>query len=91
MLGVTINKVFSKTHVLLKTTILNKTQNHTERQKFQQDMALAQQYQLLCDSSHRIHTFPPLLQTLYKSLQCKLFKIFSFIHQQLGTKSTRPI
>lgn len=61
-------RYFLKTHIyLLKTTILNKTRKHTERQKFQEDMALAQQYQLLCDSSQRTHTFPPPLQTSYES------------------------
>lgn len=84
-------KYFLKRIYMLKTTILNKTRKHTERQKFQEDTALAQ-YQLLCDSSQRTHTFPPPLQTLYKSLQYKLFKVFSFIQQQQpGTKSTRPI
>lgn len=53
-------------------------------------MALSQQYQLLCDSSQRTHTFPSPSQTLHKSLQHKLFKIFSFIQQQPGTKAQDP-
>lgn len=48
-------KYFLKHICILKATILNKTWKHTERQNFQEDMALAQQYQLLCDSS-REHT-----------------------------------